>query len=126
MVFFPQSGYSASPSALLQDYRGYFFSPDSITQNETNQGIRGGMSTYFAQAELGRRLNTFVASWAGFVYVAFTIDVFARCIVGWRVRLNYHSDHGSHCQLATRNPWLRQLMGYKNRGHLASRPMAQY
>ncbi len=40
------------------------------------------MSTYFAQAELGRRLNTFVASWAGFVYVAFTIDVFARCIFG--------------------------------------------
>ena len=28
---------------------------------------------------------TFVATWAGFVYVAFIIDVFARCIVGWRV-----------------------------------------
>ncbi len=28
---------------------------------------------------------TFVATWAGFVYVAFVIDVFARCIVGWRV-----------------------------------------
>jgi putative transposase len=26
-----------------------------------------------------------VAIWAGFVYVAFVIDVFARCIVGWRV-----------------------------------------
>ena len=26
---------------------------------------------------------THVATWAGFVYVAFIIDVFARCIVGW-------------------------------------------
>ena len=28
---------------------------------------------------------TYVATWRGFVYVAFVIDVFARCIVGWRV-----------------------------------------
>jgi transposase InsO family protein len=28
---------------------------------------------------------TYVATWAGFVYVAFVIDVFARRIVGWRV-----------------------------------------
>jgi putative transposase len=28
---------------------------------------------------------TFVATWAGFVYVAFVIDVYARMIVGWRV-----------------------------------------
>lgn len=28
---------------------------------------------------------TFVATWAGFVYVAFIIDVYARLIVGWRV-----------------------------------------
>ena len=28
---------------------------------------------------------TFVATWSGFVYVAFVIDVFARRIVGWRV-----------------------------------------
>ena len=27
---------------------------------------------------------TYVATWQGFVYVAFVIDVFARCIVGWR------------------------------------------
>ena len=27
---------------------------------------------------------TYVATWAGFVYVAFVIDVFARRIVGWR------------------------------------------
>jgi len=28
---------------------------------------------------------TFVATWSGFVYVAFIVDVFARSIVGWRV-----------------------------------------
>ena len=28
---------------------------------------------------------TYVATWAGFVYVAFVIDVFSRRIVGWRV-----------------------------------------
>ncbi len=28
---------------------------------------------------------TYVATWQGFVYVAFVIDVFARCIVGWRI-----------------------------------------
>jgi len=28
---------------------------------------------------------TYVATWAGFVYVAFVIDVFSRFIVGWRV-----------------------------------------
>jgi transposase InsO family protein len=29
---------------------------------------------------------TYVATWRGFVYVAFVVDVFARRIVGWRVR----------------------------------------
>ena len=62
---------------------------------------------------------TYVATWAGFVFVAFIIDVFSRMIVGWHVstsmsaeltldaleqaiwardissRLVHHSDHGS-------------------------------
>jgi len=62
---------------------------------------------------------TFVATWVGFVYVAFIIDVYSRMIVGWRVstsmsaeltldaleqalwarevkgRLIHHSDRGS-------------------------------
>jgi len=28
---------------------------------------------------------TYVATWTGFVYVAFVVDVYARSIVGWRV-----------------------------------------
>jgi transposase InsO family protein len=35
---------------------------------------------------------TFVATWAGFVYVAFIIDVFARRIVGWRVSRSMHAQ----------------------------------
>jgi transposase InsO family protein len=62
---------------------------------------------------------TYVATWSGFVYVAFVIDVFARRIIGWRVARSmraelvldaleqalwsrsavrgvvHHSDHGS-------------------------------
>jgi putative transposase len=34
---------------------------------------------------------TYVATWAGFVYVAFVIDVFARRIVGWRVSSSLQS-----------------------------------
>ena len=35
---------------------------------------------------------TFVATWSGFIYVAFVIDVFARCIVGWRVSCTLHTQ----------------------------------
>ena len=35
---------------------------------------------------------TFVATWAGFVYVAFVVDVFARRIVGWRVANTMRTD----------------------------------
>jgi putative transposase len=34
---------------------------------------------------------TYVATWQGFVYVAFIIDVFARRIVGWRVSRTAHA-----------------------------------
>jgi len=35
---------------------------------------------------------TYVATWRGFVYVAFVIDVFARRIVGWRVSASLRAD----------------------------------
>ena len=34
---------------------------------------------------------TYVATWSGFVYVAFVIDVFARRIVGWQVSRTAHA-----------------------------------
>lgn len=40
------------------------------------------------------RLNpfTYVATWRGFVYVAFVIDVFSRRIVGWRTSASMRTD----------------------------------
>jgi transposase InsO family protein len=35
---------------------------------------------------------TYVATWAGFVYVAFVIDAFSRMIVGWRVSSSLRTD----------------------------------
>jgi putative transposase len=35
---------------------------------------------------------TYVATWRGFVYVAFVIDAFSRSIVGWRVSSSQRSD----------------------------------
>ena len=35
---------------------------------------------------------TFVATWTGFVYVAFVIDVYSRRIVGWRVANSLRTD----------------------------------
>ena len=35
---------------------------------------------------------TYVATWSGFVYVAFVIDVFSRAIVGWRASKSMRSD----------------------------------
>lgn len=79
---------------------------------------------------------TYVATWQGFVYVAFVIDVFARRIVGWRVsrtatagfvldaleqaihqrrpaqdQLVHHSDLGSPpniCRSSIPNDWQRR------------------
>jgi len=35
---------------------------------------------------------TYVATWTGFVYVAFVIDVYARRIIGWRVARSMRTD----------------------------------
>lgn len=35
---------------------------------------------------------TYVATWSGFAYVAFVIDVYARMIVGWRVSRSLRTD----------------------------------
>ena len=35
---------------------------------------------------------TYVATWAGFVYVAFVMDIFSRRIVGWRCSISLRAD----------------------------------
>jgi putative transposase len=56
---------------------------------------------------------TFVATWRGFVYVAFVIDVFARRIVGWRASSSQRS--GSRCARAG-------ALRSADRGVVAARP----
>ena len=51
---------------------------------------------------------TYVSTWQGFVYVAFVVDVFARCIVGWRVSTTMHTDFvldALEQALYARQPW---------------------
>ena len=48
---------------------------------------------------------TYVATWGGFTYVAFVIDVFARRIVGWRVSASMRTDFVGAGHL--RAPWRR-------------------
>ena len=40
----------------------------------------------------GQQTLPYVTTWAGFVYVAFVIDVFARRIVGWRVARSMRAE----------------------------------
>ena len=49
---------------------------------------------------------TYVATWSGFVYVAFVIDAFARRIVGWRASRTAHA--GSYTGRRRPRPWRRK------------------
>jgi len=48
---------------------------------------------------------TYIATWSGFAYAAFAIDVFSRMIVGWRVARTMVTDL----------PFARRLRGAGNR-----------
>ncbi|MFC1881539.1 IS3 family transposase [Thermodesulfobacteriota bacterium] len=61
---------------------------------------------------------TYVATWSGFVYVAFVIDVFSRMIVGWRVSRSLCSDLALDAleQALWARPEIRQLIHHSDRG----------
>jgi putative transposase len=62
---------------------------------------------------------TFVSTWAGFVYVAFVIDVFARRIVGWRVSASSRTDFvldALEQALHARRPTQGGLIHHSDRG----------
>ena len=61
---------------------------------------------------------TYVATWAGFVYVAFVVDVFSRRIVGWRVSRSLRSDLALDAleQALHARPELEQLIHHSDRG----------
>ncbi|ANY82277.1 transposase (plasmid) [Microvirga ossetica] len=62
---------------------------------------------------------TFVATWSGFVYVAFVIDAFARRIVGWRVSRSARAEFvldALEPALHDRQPWRANLIHHSDRG----------
>ena len=63
---------------------------------------------------------TYVATWRGFVYVAFVIDAFARSIVGWRVSTSLRSDLAldalEQALYARRGPTSEPLIHHSDRG----------
>jgi putative transposase len=62
---------------------------------------------------------TFVATWSGFVYVAFVIDAFARRIVGWRVSRSARAEFvldALEQALHDRQPWRTSLIHPSDRG----------
>jgi len=61
---------------------------------------------------------TYVATWAGFVYVAFVIDAFSRRIVGWRVSQSLRSDLALDAleQALYARPDTHGLMHHSDRG----------
>ena len=64
--------------------------PDKLTSSPTdrvNRQFRTPRPNLLWLADF-----TYVATWQGFVYVAFVIDAFARRIVGWRVSRSAHAE----------------------------------
>ena len=61
---------------------------------------------------------TYVVTWAGFVYVAFIIDVFSRMIVGWRASRSLRSDLALDAleQALYARPDLAHLVHHSDRG----------
>jgi len=61
---------------------------------------------------------TYVATWVGFVYVAFVTDVFSRKIVGWRVSNSLRSDLALDAleQALHARPDINQLVHHSDRG----------
>jgi transposase InsO family protein len=61
---------------------------------------------------------TYVATWAGFVYVAFVIDVYSRYIVGWRVSRSLRSDLALDAleQALWARPQTHELVHHSDRG----------
>lgn len=68
------------------------------------QGVEAPMSTGLGKSPFGAQCGaddveglagdalTYVATWSGFVYVAFVVDAFSRRIVGWRCSTSLRTD----------------------------------
>lgn len=60
--------------------------PTACTLNQVNQQLYAPAPNMLWVSDF-----TYVATWTGFIYVAFVIDAYARYIVGWRVSRTAHA-----------------------------------
>jgi transposase InsO family protein len=62
---------------------------------------------------------TYVSTWAGWVYVAFVIDVYSRCIVGWKASRTAHAGFvldALEQAICQRRPAKGKLIHHSDRG----------
>ena len=69
-----------------------FADNDQRQGGSLSAGSREPTVPRFAPDRLWLADFTYVSTWAGFVYVAFVIDAYARRIVGWRASRTAHAD----------------------------------
>lgn len=67
-----------------------------------------------SSASLITRSHTYVATWAGFVYVAFCFDVFSRMITGWQASRSMTTDLA--LDALEMGIWQRQRQGHSIHG----------
>ena len=80
-------------------------------------GLTGSFEL-IAQMRCGCRIPRNVWTWQGFVYVAFVIDVYARCIVGWKASSSVRTDFVPDVLEQALYPWRRpgSLIHHSDRG----------
>jgi hypothetical protein len=73
---------------------------DWVKKHDIDTGLRDGVTSeehkYIKALEREvkelRRANEILNPWQGWLHVAFVVDVFAQCIVGWRVSSSMRTD----------------------------------
>ncbi|MCP4548564.1 MAG: IS3 family transposase [bacterium] len=90
--------------------------PDNVTTRPLDLVDRDFTATHPNQLWVADL--TYVATWSGFVYVAFVIDVFSRMIVGWRVSRSLRSDLALDAleQALWARPKSKDLVHHSDRG----------
>src|SRR4051812_24813541 len=91
----PEEGRCDTPHPLRQDASAQHPRRPSRAAGSFNGGRHrlgtGGRHASESANVLWVSDFTYVATWSGFVYVAFVIDAYARRIVGWRVSRTAHA-----------------------------------
>jgi len=90
----PSTYYSHKARQADPERRGARSRRDDALRPRIRQACEDNFAVYGVHRMVGRQFAdlTCVATWRGFVYVAFVIDVFVRRIVGWRASSSLRSE----------------------------------